>query len=675
MIRSFLVPAAVTAGLVAIGAAAWAVNTPIDDWRIAGPFGGTATSIALDPQNTSTILAGGMNSLLFRSEDGGQNWGLLDFPKRNLSEVTSLLVDPGDPQHYLAGIISADGGGLFVSTNQGKSWDSVKDIQGFGVRALAAAPNKPARFIAGTSHGVMLSEDSGKSWARISDPQNLEMQGITAVAIDPANPDIMYAGTSHLPWKTLDSGKNWQSIHTGMVDDSDVFSIYVDPANPSAIFASACSGIYSSENRGDNWSKLLGIPNTSRRTHVIRKDPSSTGAIYAGTTTGLFKSGNAGSTWRTLTDAQVNAMVFDPAHSGSMYLAIAYDGVGHSSDGGEAVNLINHGFVDRTISSVSRAGDKLLALETQLGDTSGIFFSTDRGESWSQMKNVKGLGGVHLKTITGMPSEERILLAASPHQMYKSIDGGALWKPAAVRLIIPPAPEIEKKAPVKRPATRGKQPVRKAVVRKPVEKLKTISPSEISGLYSIKSGTKDLVFAATDLGLLKSGDNGERWLLADLPGAAAVTALYIAPNYDGRLIARALTGLFMSTDFGDHWAALPFPLPASDVNDIALGGRDEPLLVATRFGLYSSADGGAKWYSNLGGIPASTVTSVLYSGDKKDAYAVQYGRLYYTQDSGAAWTLVPSALPTTRIRQLWMPDTSSSRLYGITSDLGVLFRN
>jgi photosystem II stability/assembly factor-like uncharacterized protein len=131
----------------------------------------------------------------------------------------------------------------------------------------------------------------------------------------------------------------------------------------------------------------------------------------------------------------------------------------------------------------------------------------------------------------------------------------------------------------------------------------------------------------------------------------------------------------MSTDFGDHWAALAFPLPASDVNDIALGGPEEPLLVATRFGLYSSADGGAKWYSNLGGIPASTVTSVLYAGDKKDAYAVEYGRLYHTQDSGAAWKLVPSSLPTTRIRQLWMPDTSSSRIYGITSDLGVLFRN
>jgi hypothetical protein len=155
-----------------------------------------------------------------------------------------------------------------------------------------------------------------------------------------------------------------------------------------------------------------------------------------------------------------------------------------------------------------------------------------------------------------------------------------------------------------------------------------------------------------------------------------VTGLFIAPNFDGRLIARASAGLFASKDFGDHWAPLAFPLPSSDVNDLALpADASAPLLAATRVGLFSSPDDGAKWYPALAGIPASTVTSVLYSGVEKTAYAVEYGRLYETSDSGVSWTVVPSALPATRIRQLWMPDLSSNRLYGITSDLGVLFRN
>jgi photosystem II stability/assembly factor-like uncharacterized protein len=669
-------PFRVVLALAAVGVGAWAITAPVSDWTIAGPFGGTATTVALDPKTDGVVLAGGRNSLLFRSQNAGEKWDLLDFPKRHLSDVTSILVDPADSLHYQAGMISGAGGGLFDSRDAGKTWTAVSDIHDFGVRALAVAPSKPERFVAGTTHGVLLSDDSGKSWTRISDPQNLEMLWVTAVAVDSANPDIIYAGTSHLPWKTTDGGKTWQSIHTGMIDDSDVFSIYVDPANPSNVFASACSGIYSTANRGDEWRKILGIPHTSRRTHVIRKDPS--GAIYAGTTMGLFKSVNQGTNWKGVTSTQVNWMAFDPARPGSLYLAIENEGIGKSGNGGETFQMMNHGFVDRSISSVARSGNKLLALETQLGETSGIFVSADRGESWSQLGNVRGLGGVHLKTIVGMPSEDRILLAASPHQMYKSIDAGSTWKPIPVRLVIPapPVPEAKKTATAKRPVTRGKQPARRAVAaRKPVEKIRALSPSEIGGLYTIKRGTKDVLFAATNLGLLISGDAGERWTLADIPASMAVTALYAAPNDDGRLVARASGGLFESKDFGDHWAPLPFPLPSSDVNAVALpAAAGLPILVATRVGLYSSPDDGAKWFATPRGIPASTVTSVIF-GAEKTAYAVEYGRLYETTDAGASWTMVPSALPTTRIRQLWMPDLSTNRLYGITSDLGVLYRN
>ncbi len=204
-------------------------SIPANDWTIAGPFGGTATTVAVDSKNPTTVLAGGMSSLLFRSNDSGGSWQLLDFPQRTLSEVTSILIDPGNSDHYLVGMIAADGAGLFDSSDRGQTWRPVNDVYGFGVRALTVAASNPSRFVAGTQRGVMLSDDSGKHWKRISDPQNLEMQGITAVAIDPNDPNVIYAGTTHLPWRTTDGGKTWDSIHTGMVDDSDVFSIYVDP--------------------------------------------------------------------------------------------------------------------------------------------------------------------------------------------------------------------------------------------------------------------------------------------------------------------------------------------------------------------------------------------------------------------------------------------------------------
>ena len=459
-----------------------------------------------------------------------------------------------------------------------------------------------------------------------------------------------------------------------MTDDSDVFSIYINPADPNNIFASACSGIYTSGDRGDQWRKVMGLTFSQRRTHVIRKDPQAAGLIYAGTTMGLFKSPNMGGSWKLLSKEQVNAIVFDPANPGSMYMAMEYEGLGRASETGEKIKMLNHGFVDRTISDVTTAGAKLISLETQLGESSGLFVSTDQGGNWSQIMGVKGLNGVHLKTITAMPGEEHVLLAAAPHEMYKSIDGGLIWKPLPVKLVVPSS--VPEKAPVVSKARTAKgAPVRKAVARKPAENAHLIYPHEIHGLYAVRDGTKDLVFAATDLGLLKSADAGERWTMSEVAGSSQVSGLYLAPSADGRMVARADAGLFVSKDFGEHWTPLNFPHPSGDVKDVALpSDAAQAILVATRLGLYSSNDDGAKWLANPGGLPASTVNSVVY-GSGTLAYAVQYGKLWESKDGGSSWSRLATTMPSAHIRRLWIPDLATNRLYGVTSDLGVLFRN
>ncbi len=667
--------ATVIAGTLAVCAAGADIGTTASkDWKISGPFGGTATTIAIDPSKPDVLLAGGLHSLLYRSDDGGASWHLLTFPKLNLSEVTCILVDPSDSNHYLAGMVSAESGGLFESHDAGTNWHGVKGMDGFGVRALAAAPSNPSRFVAGTLRGAWLSDDSGKTWTLISDPNNLEMRGVSAVAFDPKDPNIIYAGTSHLPWKTMDGGKTWQSINTGMIDDSDVFSIYVNPQQPNEVLASACSGIYLSSTRGDEWKKLMGIPNTSRRTHFIGEDPTNPNEIFAGTTTGLFKSANKGTTWRTLNSTQVNSVVFDPARPTTMYLAMASAGIGKSNDSGEAIDLMNHGFVDRTINAVTRSGNKLVAIESSNTDGSGVFTSNDAGETWTQLRNMRGVEGTHLKAIAGLTSEDRILLAASSHNMFKSIDGGASWKLHPVRLVervVVPV-QITKKNRTRAQTSQSLS----TKTMKTVQKLHEVSLSEINALYTIKNGTKDLIFAATDMGLLRSSDSGDEWTHVDTPGGGPIDALYYAPNFDGRLIARNAAGLLMSKDYGDHWEELRFALPVSDINTIALPpDASAPLLVATRLGLYSSSDGGVQWTSKAQGIGASTVSSVIYAGPGNTAYAVQYGQLYQSSDGGSTWRALPTSIPALQIRQLWVPDISSARLYGITSDLGILFRD
>ncbi len=458
-----------------------------------------------------------------------------------------------------------------------------------------------------------------------------------------------------------------------MIDDSDVFSIYVDPAQPSDVFASACSGIYASLNRGDSWKKLAGIPNTSRRTHVIRRDLTQPGVIYAGTTTGLFKSSNGGLLWKTVNGDQVNAIAFDPAQPKSMYMAMEYQGVGKTDDGGENIKPIVSGFVDRQISSVTKSGSNLIAIEPQVGESTGIFISPDNGDSWSQVKSPKGLAGAHLRYITGVAGSDKFLMAASSHHIFKSIDQGNIWRPFTLRMIVKqPTQATPAKAVVR---SKTSSAAHRAPV-KPRTILRTVTPDTVNGLYAIEQGQKGELFIATNLGLFRSNDLGEQWTQLEMNGASEVTSLYASPNSDGRLIARTPGGLYSSSDCGDHWDKLSFPMPSSDVNDVALpadpNGR---ILVATRVGLYSSSDKGNNWLSETHGISGSTVNSVVYRPATQTAFAVQYGNLFQSSDGGSNWSSSPTSLSSLEIRQLWVPDNNSQRLYGITSGLGILFRN
>jgi photosystem II stability/assembly factor-like uncharacterized protein len=660
--------------LVSVSYEAYGASIPRnEDWHVAGPYGGSATAVAINQKNPKVLLAGARQSLLYKTDDGGTLWSMLPFPKRTFGEVGAILIDPLDQQHYLVGLVGAlDDAGLFESADGGDSWKAVPSLSGFSVRALASSASDPTRFVAGTSQGVSMSTDSGRTWTRISDPGNLEMLVITAVAIDPKNPDIIYAGTAHLPWKTTDSGKTWQSIHTGMIDDSDVFSIYIDPKSPDQVFASACSGVYRSGNGGEMWRKLMGIPNTHRRTHVVRQDPEEPGTLYAGTTLGLFKSTDYGGTWHQVNDEQVNSLAFDPLRGSDIYLALEDQGLWKSDDRGKTLLPMNTGFVARRLTAVTLSGNRLVAIQTKDGDTTGVFTSEDDGSTWSKMTHVEGLDGVHLSMLTGVPGDKKLLFAATPRELFRSVDGGMSWSPLTVSASTTnPGPMFASKPATTAHSTKSRYPVHP----RPPER--TVHPNEFSSLMTIRSGTQVVLLASTNRGILRSLDKGNRWAVTQSGYADDFDDIYRSPIDDGRLVARSPMGVYYSHDFGENWKSIPFPFPSRQLTDFAVPpvGTTLPMLAATVHGLYTSRDEGQTWYSVTSGLPVSTVKSVIYSTQGFVAYAVLYGQLYQSKDGGASWSAVPSSFHSLSIRQLWQPAELPDRLFAVTNDIGILFRS
>src|SRR5262249_13981674 len=248
----------------------------------------------------------------------------------------------------------SEGGALFRSSDNGKTWDAIKPMEGKSIRAFAMAPSDPKTLVVGALDGIFRSHDEGDTWERISPENYAEIKNIESLAIDPKNPDIIYAGTWHLPWKTVDGGKNWSHMKDGIIDDSDVFSIIVDPRNANNIYLSACSGIYKSENAGTLFRKIQGIPFSARRTRVLQQDPSDSNVVSAETTEGLGKPSAAGRTWKRITapNVIVNDVLVDPRHSQRVLLATDRSGVQASNNAGLTFTGSNAGFAHRQVATI-----------------------------------------------------------------------------------------------------------------------------------------------------------------------------------------------------------------------------------------------------------------------------------------------------------------------------------
>ncbi len=625
----------------------------IGGWRLAGPFGGSARAIAIDPQNGHTLVAGSRDSLLFRSDDAGASWRLLPFPRGTPGVFNSVLIDPKESPHYYAGLDAGDSqdSGVYESKDGGETWQALPGLRGSRIEALAISPINASTLAAGTSKGVFVSGDRGANWRRISSATDVEMQDITALAFDPADTNVLYAGTPHLPWKTTDGGATWHSISTGLIDDSDIFSIRVDPNHPQLVFASACSGIYRSDSGGDGWHKIQGIPGTHRRTHIISEDPRNSDTIFAGTTLGLFKSPDGGKTWRHLSSEQVNWMVFDPGEPRTLYLATEFAGILKSTDSGETFHAMNEGFANHRLSEIASDGKRLYASSTYEGLFGGVFVSSDGGLQWSLRANEEALNGRNLHSLTASPANADVVFAASEDAILKSADGGKTWVPVAQPRVVV--------------AARAGQHVRPA------------ARVHIHAVRAVQLGKGVLVlFAGTDAGLFRSSNHGTTWEQVKSAGITdvSVQAIYAPPSGASRLAVRTASGLFLSEDSGHAWQPAPVP-DGYYLYDVALPvEHDVAILAATSRGVLRSNDEGAHWKLVTEGVPAATVDSVRFNpSEGREAFLVQYGNVYRTVDGGDSWqTFSNEGLQGAGIRMLWFAPDLPQRIFALSVARGAL---
>ncbi|HEY0142654.1 MAG TPA: hypothetical protein VGF48_17275 [Thermoanaerobaculia bacterium] len=249
-------------------------------------LGGDGAYVAIDPRDENVIYAESQFGALRKSADGGKMWVSLSSQlKDNFLFVTPFLLDPNDANRLWIG-----GEKMWRSDNGGLKWTIASATMASQVSAIAVAPGKANRVIAGTNSGVIVRSDAALSatsssvWTSVTPREGF----VTSIAYDPFNADIVYAtyagfGGPHV-WMSTDAGATWTARDgegDAFLPDIPTHSIVPDPTRPDRLYLGTDLGVFVSLDRGKTWAvENSGFTNVVTEALVIAKGVNGP-AVYA----------------------------------------------------------------------------------------------------------------------------------------------------------------------------------------------------------------------------------------------------------------------------------------------------------------------------------------------------------------------------------------------------------
>ena len=337
-----------------------------------------------------------------------------------------------------------------------------------GGRTVGAVgvPQQPNVFYIGVNNGgVWKTTDYGRTWSPIFDDQPTGSVGDVAVA--PSNPNTIYVasgegiqrpdlGIGNGVYKSTDAGKTW--INTGLNDGQQIGSIIIDPNNENRVFVAVLGhpygpnserGVYRTKDGGKNWERVLYKDENTGAIQVVF-DPKNSDILYAdlwaarqgpwengawqGAESGLFKSSDGGNTWKKLTKGLPTVeqglgrigFCVAPSDPNRLYATVDagdYGGIYRSDNAGESWKMTNPD--DRLWSR----GSDFAELKVDPKNPDVLYSanvvtwkSTDGAKTWSAFRGAPGGDDYHRIWIN--PDNTDIILIASDQGAIITVNGG-----------------------------------------------------------------------------------------------------------------------------------------------------------------------------------------------------------------------------------------------------------
>lgn len=259
-------------------------------------------------------------------------------------------------------------------------WRCIGPYRGGRVTAVAGIPQKPLIYYHGaTGGGVWKTEDGGLSWKNISDGY-FKTGSVGAIAVSQWDPNVVYVGMGEAPirgnvshgdgiYKSTDGGKTWKNV--GLKDTKQISRIRIHPKNPDLVYVAALGHVYG--------------PNPER---------------------GIFRTKDGGETWEKI--------LFRSDKAGGIDLAM---------------DATNPRILYAAVWEAYRTPYSLVSG----GPGSGLFKSTDGGDTWSEITRNQGLpkgvvGKIGVTVSPANPQRVWAIIEAEDGGIFRSDDGGETWQ-------------------------------------------------------------------------------------------------------------------------------------------------------------------------------------------------------------------------------------------------------
>ncbi|MFN4985606.1 MAG: hypothetical protein ACK5GI_05625 [Ignavibacteria bacterium] len=299
-------------------------------WNLAVPQR-AVFSIATNPLNPMSMIAGNYSRGILVSGDGGATW--LELAVGELggtSQISALVYHPRDTSIILAGGIGFSG--VDRTTDGGSTWENVL-IDPSGIRfeiassgSIAFHPATPDVVYVMRSNPPTLyrSNDGGETWDEAGTIPDLDASArMRAIAICPV-PDsshiMLASGRRAAIHRSTDAGKTWVSTkyNLGTHPFADGSQIRWSPTVRGRAYATSLvgnvgnGGLHYSDDYGQTW-QLMKFKDTSINALEVRATNNGDeifvgGAEILGTSTGvrgdsiIYRSADGGNTWQDLSD-------------------------------------------------------------------------------------------------------------------------------------------------------------------------------------------------------------------------------------------------------------------------------------------------------------------------------------------------------------------------------------